>query len=60
MQNELDYTSSEFIKSIPSIVQTMYNNDIVFMFYSKSKDEIPGKGIREKMIIEEENKYNFS
>jgi predicted NAD-dependent protein-ADP-ribosyltransferase YbiA (DUF1768 family) len=57
MQNELDYTSSEFIKSIPSIVQTMYNNNIVFMFYSNSKDEIPGKGIREKIIMEEENKY---
>ena len=55
--NELDYTSSEFIKSIPSIVQTMYNIDIVFMFYSKSKDEIPGKGIREKIILEEEHKY---
>lgn len=54
---ELLYTSHEFIKTIPSIVETMYNNDIVFMFYSNSKDDIPGKGIREKMIIGEENKY---
>ena len=54
---ELLYTSHEFIKTFPSIVETMYNNDIVFMFYSNSKDEMPGKGIREKIIIGEENKY---
>jgi len=54
---ELLYTSHEFIETFPSIVETMYNNDIVFMFYSNSKDEIPGKGIREKMITGEENKY---
>ena len=47
---KLKYTSPTFIKGIPILVKDMYNDKIVFTFYSKSNDKpYPGKGKGEEM-----------
>ena len=47
---KLKYTSPTFIKGIPIIAKDMYNEKIVFTFYSKSNDKpYPGKGKGEEM-----------
>lgn len=38
-----DYVSKEFIETVPSISQKLYNKDIVFTFHIKSPDKKPSK-----------------
>jgi len=51
--------SSAIIKQIPTLVKTMYDPNIVVLFYSKSADAPrPGHGAGEKMVESEESKYD--
>jgi len=56
-KSESKYTSDQFIATIPKIVQNMFNEKIVFKFYSKSVDAKPGHGTGETILPEEEPKY---
>jgi len=55
---KLKYTSPTFIKGIPILVKDMYNDKIVFTFYSKSNDKpLPGKGKGEEVPDDKRGDY---
>jgi hypothetical protein len=55
---KLKYTSPSFIEGIPVLAKTMFNEKIVFVFWSKSDDKpYPGKGKGEELPADKKEEY---